>query len=197
MHVNDYVEQVHDQMRAAAALGDERTQQIAGTLAATADASVRLALLAAVSTAAAEITAALYETNGGPAVTVAVDGDELRVDIAQAPQPAATEPPPADDLDRGDATARISLRLSERLKSDIEEAAGRDGISVNTWLVRAAGAAIARPGGPGGSGGPGWGGPGWGGPGWAGPNWGGGPGWGGPGGPPGRGSHRVTGWVTG
>src|SRR2546423_3484429 len=187
MHVNEYVEQVHDQMRAAAALGDERTQQIAGTLAETADASVRLALLAAVSTAAAEITAALYETNGGPAVTVAVDGDEIRIDIAQAPQPPADEPP-ADDLDRGDATARISLRLSERLKSDIDEAAGRDGVSVNTWLVRAAGAALARPGGPG----SGWGGgPGWGGPGWG----GGGPGWGG--GSHGRGSHRTTGWVTG
>jgi hypothetical protein len=184
MHVNEYVEQVHDQMRAAAALGDERTQQIAATLAQAADASVRLALLAAVSTAAAEITATLLETNGGPAITVAVDGDELRIDLAQAPQPAAPEPPPADE---GDATARISLRLSERLKSEIDEAAGRDGVSVNTWLVRAAGAALAAPGGPGG---PGWGGT---------PGWGGGPGWGGNwgGGSHGRGSNRVTGWVTG
>jgi hypothetical protein len=199
MHVNEYVEQVHDQMRAAAALGDERTQQIAAALAETADASVRLALLAAVSTAAAEITAALYETNGGPAVTVAVDGDEIRVDIAQATAPAAAEPP-VDDLDRGDATARISLRLSERLKGEIDEAANRDGISVNTWLVRAAGAALARPNGPGWGGGPGWG---WGGPGWGGPGWGDGPGShhgrsGGSGGHHGRGgSHRVTGWVTG
>jgi hypothetical protein len=172
-------------MRAAAALGDERTQQIAATLASTADASVRLALIAAVSAAANEITAALLETNGGPAITVAVDGEEIRVDIAHGPPEPAAEPP----TDEGEANARISLRLSERLKSDIEEAAGRDGISVNTWLVRAAGAAIARPGGHGG--------PGWGGPGWGGPNWGGGPGWGGPGGPHGRGSHRVTGWVTG
>ena len=191
MHVNDYVEQVHDQMRAAAALGDERTQQIAATLADTAEASVRLALIAAVSAAANEITAALLETNGGPAVTVAVDGDEIRVDIAQAPPEPAAEPP----TDDGEATARISLRLSERLKTDIEQAASQDGVSVNTWLVRSAGAALARSGSGGWGGGPGWGG--WGGPG----GWGGGSGWGGNwgGGPHGRGggTHRVTGWVNG
>jgi hypothetical protein len=179
MHVNDYVQQVHDQMRASAALGDERTQQIAATLASTADASVRLALLAAVSAAANEITAALLDTHGGPAVSVAIDGDEIRVDIAQTPQDDDAEPP-ADDLDKGEATARISLRLSERLKADIEQAAASESVSVNTWLVRAAGTALARSGGPGGRGG-----------------WGGGPGWGG-GGPHGRGgTHRVTGWVTG
>ena len=179
MHVNDYVEQVHDQVRASAALGDERTQQIAASLAGAVDASVRLALLAAVSAAAGEISAALLETNGGPAVTVAVDGDEIRIDVAQAPT-APAEPPP----DEGEATARISLRLSERLKADIEQAASHDGVSVNTWLIRAAGAMLSRPGGAGG-----WPGPG----GWPGAGWRGGPGWGGHG----RGTQRVTGWVTG
>ncbi|HEY7045894.1 MAG TPA: hypothetical protein VH373_01640 [Jatrophihabitantaceae bacterium] len=190
MHVNEYVEQVHDQMRAAAALGDERTQQIAATLAGTAEASVRLALIAAVSAVANEITAALLETNGGPAVTVAVDGDEIRVDIAQGPPEPAADPP----VDEGEATARISLRLSERLKTDIEQAASQDGVSVNTWLVRSAGQALARSGAGGWGGGSGWGG--WGGPGWGGPGgWGGN--WGG--GPHGRGggTHRVTGWVNG
>ncbi len=174
MHLDEYVRQVHDQLRASAALGDERTQQIASSLAETADSSVRLALLAAVSAAAGEITAALYDTQDGPAVTVALDDDEIRIDITRAPEmPAA--PPSADD---GDATARISLRLSEKLKADIEQAAGSDGVSVNTWLVRAAGAGLNRAGGPGrpsGSGG----------------------GW--PGSAPSHahGSHRVSGWVTG
>ena len=180
MHLDEYIEQVHDQLRASAALGDERTQQIASSLAATVDSSVRLALLAAVSAAAGEITAALCEAQDGPAVTVALDGDEIRVDITRtADAPAA---PPADD---GEATARISLRLSEKLKADVEQAAGRDSVSVNTWLVRAAGAALNRAGSPGGTGGPG--------------NQGGPGGWSGPwsGGPLGRGSQRVTGWVTG
>jgi HicB family len=62
------------------------------------------------------------------------------------PEPAATR------VDDGDASARISLRLPESLKADIEMAAAREGVSVNTWLVRAAGAALTtgRPGpGPG------------------------------------------------
>lgn len=35
------------------------------------------------------------------------------------------------------APARINFRLPEHLKARIEEAAGREGISVNAWLVRA------------------------------------------------------------
>ena len=173
MHLDEYVGQVHEQLRAAAALGDERTAQIAGALAGTADAAVRLAILAAVSDAAAEITSTL-DTHGGPAVTVVLDGDEIRVDVS-APTPNVASQPPPDD---GDATARISLRLSEKLKADVEQAAGSDGVSVNTWLVRAAGAALNRPNGSPGDQSPG----GW--PGWQGPS-------------QGRGGHRFTGWVTG
>jgi predicted HicB family RNase H-like nuclease len=35
------------------------------------------------------------------------------------------------------ATARITLRLPEALKASVEAAAAREGLSVNTWLVRA------------------------------------------------------------
>ena len=178
MDLDGYVQQVHEQLRAAAALGDERTAQIAGALAGSADSAVRLAILAAVSDAAADITAALLDTHGGPAVTVVLDGDEIRVDVSP-PAPTGASPPPDD----GDASARISLRLSEKLKADVEQAAGTDGVSVNTWLVRAAGAALSRPNGSPGSGqSPG---------GWPG-GW---PGWQGP--AQGRGAHRFTGWVTG
>ena len=34
-------------------------------------------------------------------------------------------------------TARISLRLPEALKTAVESAAAREGVSVNTWIVRA------------------------------------------------------------
>jgi uncharacterized protein (DUF1778 family) len=40
--------------------------------------------------------------------------------------------------------SRINLRLPDRLKSRIEEAAAGEGLSVNAWLVRAAGAAVER-----------------------------------------------------
>jgi hypothetical protein len=46
--------------------------------------------------------------------------------------------------------ARINFRLPEQLKSRIEDAASREGLSVNAWLVRAATAAVrgGEPGGP-------------------------------------------------
>lgn len=168
MQLPEYTQHVHDQLRAAAALGDERTQQIASGLANAADTAVRLALVSAVSAAADEITAALAEadTPGSPSVRVSLDGDDLRVSVATLPT-TQEQVGPADD---GDATARISLRLSDALKTEIEVAAAESDVSVNTWLVRAARAALAGPR----SRHP-WGDP-----------------W-----PPRRGSHRVTGWVTG
>ena len=49
-------------------------------------------------------------------------------------------PPPVDGEDA--ATARINFRLPDSLKSRIEDAAGRAGLSVNAWLVRATAAAL-------------------------------------------------------
>jgi HicB family len=166
MQLDDYVAQVHDQLIASASLGDERTQQIAHAVAAAATPAVRLAIMAALSAAADEITAALLDSPGAPGVAIRLDGDSVRVDLVGGdPEPAAAR------VDDGDASARISLRLPESLKADVEAAAGREGVSVNAWLVGAAGAALT---------------PGWPGPGWA---------------DPGRrragSTHRVTGWING
>jgi predicted HicB family RNase H-like nuclease len=53
---------------------------------------------------------------------------------------APPAPPEAEEA----ATARINLRLPEQLKSGIEQAAGRERLSVNAWLVRAAAAALTH-----------------------------------------------------
>jgi hypothetical protein len=47
----------------------------------------------------------------------------------------------ATDTDEG-TTARINFRLGESLKGRIEQAADRAGLSVNSWLIRAAAAAL-------------------------------------------------------
>lgn len=173
MHLDQYVSQVAEHLAAAAALGDQSTREIADSLAGAAAPAVRLALIAALSAAADEITAGLLDAPGSPRVTVRLDGDEVRSEVTvNADEPAA---PPTDD---GEASARISLRLSEALKSQIEQAATHEGVSVNAWLVRAAGSALRG----------GW-------AGWA--------GWderhrGGAGGRArGRNAHRVTGWIDG
>ena len=42
-------------------------------------------------------------------------------------------------------TARITLRVPESLKASIEVAANREGVSVNSWLVRALSRGVAGP----------------------------------------------------
>jgi uncharacterized protein (DUF1778 family) len=139
MHIDDYVSQVQDQLSAAAALGDERTQQVATTLAAAASPAIRLAVMTALAEAAEEISAALLDSPAAPTVSVRLDGDTVRVEVLSS----EPEPAPSTRADDGEASARISLRLSDALKSDLEDAASRDGVSVNTWLVRAASSALS------------------------------------------------------
>ncbi len=171
MQLTEYVVQVQSQLVSAAALGDESTRATAEALSTAAEPAVRLAVLAAVSAAADEITAALLDVPGAPVVAVHLDGAELRVDVrpTQQIEPAAADVTGgAASSDETDATARISLRLSEALKSQIESAARNRSVSVNSWLVQAANAALAS------SGSSGWG-----------RSWSAGP------------AQRVTGWING
>ncbi|HSY15755.1 MAG TPA: toxin-antitoxin system HicB family antitoxin [Jatrophihabitantaceae bacterium] len=140
MQLDTFVQQVQDQLAAAAALGDEQVRKLAGTLASAASPAVRLAILGALATAADEITAALLDSPGAPTVAVHLDaGDDGDVRVAVTTGAAEPSPPRPDD---GDASARISLRLSEALKAEIDDAADSAGVSVNTWLVRAATGAL-------------------------------------------------------
>jgi hypothetical protein len=137
MQLSPHVAEVQTQLTAAAALGDDATRRTAAALAAAAEPATRLAVLAAVTAAADEITAAMLDAADAPSVSVRLDGDELRIEVRTA-EPATTAP-----IDDAEATARISLRLSDGLKSAVEGAARADSVSVNTWLVRAAGQALA------------------------------------------------------
>src|SRR4051812_29224364 len=139
MQLQHHLAQVSDQLAAAAALGDDRTKEVAAALGAASSSAVRLALLHAVTEAADEITAALLDYPGAPAVTVHLDGDDLALDVR------ATHTEEAPRADEGEATARISLRLTEALKAEIDAAAEAEGISVNTWLVRVAANAARNP----------------------------------------------------
>ena len=136
MNIDPYLDQVRSQLAAAAALGDERTQQVAAALISSATASVRLAIINALSDATSHINAALLDQPGagGATVSLQLNGDDLELNVRRIPADDAPLTPPED----GEATARISLRLSEQLKSDVERAATAESISVNTWLVRSA-----------------------------------------------------------
>ncbi|MGH3916258.1 MAG: toxin-antitoxin system HicB family antitoxin [Pseudonocardiaceae bacterium] len=63
--------------------------------------------------------------------------------MTSAPADAASGRLPVLPNTEEGATSRINFRLPERLDLRIEEAAGREGLSVNAWLVRAVAATLA------------------------------------------------------
>src|SRR3954468_894107 len=114
-------------LTAVAELGDEQTAEAAGRLVLTLQASRGLPLLDALSEAALELNDKL--PGGHVEVRLAGQDPEL-VYVGKERDAPAT---PADDA----FTARVSLRLPDALKGAIETAAAREGVSVNTWIVRA------------------------------------------------------------
>jgi predicted HicB family RNase H-like nuclease len=103
------------------------------------EAALRLMLLEALSAAADEITRELAP--GSVELRLRAGEAEFAVlQPASEPVEPTAEPPEIDEA----ATARINLRLPERLKEGVEEAAARERLSVNSWLVRAIASAVAQ-----------------------------------------------------
>jgi hypothetical protein len=140
VHLDDHTAGVRQQLAAAAALGDEQTRDVAAALGNVLEPALRLALTGAVSAAADEITALLLDHLAAPAVTAQLDGADLRLEVRNTEYSGDSEPTATSE--DGDASARISLRLTETLKAEIEAAARTEGVSVNSWLVRAAGRSL-------------------------------------------------------
>ena len=127
MRIDAIVEALRNDLLALGGLGDERLAEAAGRLTAALSGAVTMRLLDALAQASAELSAQIPE--GRVEVRLAGTDPEL-VFVPEVPEPAA---PGVDD----ELSARITLRLSEPLKARIEEAAAREGVSVNAWLNRA------------------------------------------------------------
>ena len=146
MDLTPYVETLRRELAVAAEAGGADARALAERLTAPLESAIRLMLLDALSAAADEITREL-----------APGSVELRLragepDFAVSPAPADEPPEPAAaaaaaaraaESEEGPA-ARINLRLPEQLKAGVEQAAARERLSVNAWLVRVAAAALAR-----------------------------------------------------
>jgi predicted HicB family RNase H-like nuclease len=143
MDLTPYLEALRADLTAAAAPGGPDITRAAELLGNSIEASTRLALLEALSDAAAEITTRLHDAT----VEVRLRGREadLVVNHTTEEQPVAEPAPPATP-DGGDLT-RLTLRMPESLKTHVEQTAAAEGISVNAWLVRAVATAVTRPGG--------------------------------------------------
>lgn len=143
MDITPYIENLRRDLVAAAETGDDDVRRAAERLTMALDPSARLALMEAISHAAAEITSEM--PSGG--VDVRLNGRELDFVVQSAPPlpptaPAPPTPPSPDDLDEG-GLARITLRIPESVKTRAEEKAAAAGHSLNTWLVNVVRAATS------------------------------------------------------
>jgi hypothetical protein len=147
MQLDRYVDEIVRQMAVAAAAGGPEDQALAERLVLPLRSAVRLALLDSLSAAADELTLDLAPGS----VEVRLRGGEPSFVIdGVAAAPPAGEPAPAPPhapaatatVEPDEGATRINLRMPDSLKARVEAAALREGRSVNSWLVRAAAAAL-------------------------------------------------------
>jgi hypothetical protein len=141
-----YVESLREQMVAAADAGGPESRAVVERLSPGVAAAVRLVLLEALSAAADEITRELAPgavelrlRGSDPDFVVTLPAYEA-ADVAHGASAASPSVISAGDDERG--TSRLNLRLPEGLKAKVEDAARREGLSLNAWLVRAAAVAL-------------------------------------------------------
>lgn len=139
MELGEYVSDLKRQLVDAAENGTEDTRAVAERLAAGLDAATRLVLLDVLSAAVGEITRDLAPGS----VDMRLRGREIEFVVTQPNTEPDSDERPASTADLDDAsTSRTTLRLPDALKARVDEEAAADGLSVNTWLVRAVAAAL-------------------------------------------------------
>jgi HicB-like protein involved in pilus formation len=135
MEMARFLAGLESDLAAVAAVGDEQTAAAAERLTHAIRGSAGFRLLDVLGEAALEVSGQLPTGH----VEVRLSGqDPALVYVGE------TEAEPAQPADDG-LTSRITLRLPEGLKASIEAAATREGISVNSWLVRALSRSTAPP----------------------------------------------------
>lgn len=161
MDLTPYVDNLRRELAVAAEAGGEEARELAERLTAPLESATRLTMLNVLSAAMDEITRELAPGSvdvrlrgldpdfvvtrpvGDGAFEVYYEAESGPAEPLKALAPAPTS---ADGDDGG--TARVNLRLPGHLKTRAEEAAGREGLSVNAWLVRAVSAAVGDGGAP-------------------------------------------------
>jgi len=133
MDLSPHLAALRADLGAAAAVGGDEVTRAADLLSDALEPALRLAVMDLLSEAAEELTGQLP----GATVELRLRGREPEL-VATVAQAAATPPPAEAD----DNAARLTLRLPEALKLRAEAAAAAEGLSTNSWLVRAVQAAL-------------------------------------------------------
>jgi hypothetical protein len=128
VQIDGYIQALREDLARIAAVGDESTARAAELVAVALESALGRRLMEALGEAALELSTQLDD--GRVEVRFAGADPELVFVRDEGVEPEAA----ADEL-----SARITLRLPDSLKVRVEEAASRDGVSVNTWIVQALG----------------------------------------------------------
>ncbi|QUQ70055.1 YlcI/YnfO family protein [Kutzneria sp. CA-103260] len=151
MDLTSYVSNLGREFATLAEAGGEESRALVERLTGPLESAIRMTLLDALSAATDEITRDLAPGS----VELRLRGRDPQFVVTtppadRAPDAAAEEPseigtpegsvPISDD----GPSSRINVRLPEALKTQIEEAAAKEGRSVNAWLVRAAATTLNR-----------------------------------------------------
>ena len=127
MQLESHIHAIQQELAAAASLGDEAAADAARRMGDALAATLHLHLLDLLGEAALEISGQIDP--GRVEVRLAGRDPELVVVSDEASE--------SSSFGFGEeASGRITLRLPESLKTGIEAAAAREGISTNAWLVR-------------------------------------------------------------
>ncbi|MFN0152786.1 MAG: YlcI/YnfO family protein [Gaiella sp.] len=128
MEIETHVRAIQSELAAAAALGGDDLAEAGRRLSDAVGSSVHLHLLDVLSEAALTLSAQLGEGR----VELRLAGREPELVVVQDDVADAVVPVAADD-----ASARLTLRLPDAVKTAIEAEAAREGVSTNAWIVRA------------------------------------------------------------
>ncbi|HEY4024430.1 MAG TPA: hypothetical protein VGM75_37485 [Pseudonocardiaceae bacterium] len=142
MELGPYIDELTRALAIAGEAGGAEVQAVLDRFTAPLESAIRLAMLNVLSGAADEISTDLAP--GSVDVRLRSGNPEFVVRPALVDETPVQQPttPVFTAADEEGATARISLRVPERLKAKVDEAAGREGLSANAWLVRVVAAAV-------------------------------------------------------
>jgi hypothetical protein len=144
MDLTTYVSNLGHEFATLAETGGPEARAVVERLTGSLESAIRLTLLDALSAAADEITRELAPGS----VELRLRGRDPHFVVTPPPTERSPtnddEPLAMDELAEDGPAARINVRLPEQLKARVEEAAAREGRSVNAWLVRAAATTLAR-----------------------------------------------------
>jgi hypothetical protein len=148
MDLTPHVSNLGREFATLAEAGGDEARALVERLAGSLESAIRMTLLDTLSAATDEITRDLAPGS----VELRLRGRDPNFVVTAPPaepiEDAAQDDPATADggalIAEDGPSSRINVRLPEQLKAAVEEAAAKEGRSVNAWLVRAASAAVAR-----------------------------------------------------